>query len=242
MGQRQGCHFNIIGPARSKRCSQPHYRILWAWVGFINRYGPACDRQYGHRTWRNFKPISVRLQTYAFLLQNGRANDYMPLDTPERASFDYHDEIDLSKIEPMIALPSSPDNVVPVREVAGTPIHQAYIGSSANPAWRDFAVSARMLKGKNVAPQVSFDINPSTRRVLTNLIATGDLNTLLIAGGRLHQTGCNGCNVWDRHQLQEKILCGPSHAIFQVVVALLMTVFIYAALRQHSICNQRENY
>ena len=133
-------------------------------------------------------------QTYAFLLQNGRANDYMPLDTPERASFDYHDEIDLSKIEPMIALPSSPDNVVPVREVAGTPIHQAYIGSSANPAWRDFAVSARMLKGKNVAAQVSFDINPSTRRVLTNLIATGDLNTLLIAGGRLHQTGCNGCN------------------------------------------------
>ena len=133
-------------------------------------------------------------QTYAFLLQNGRANDYMPLDTPERASFDYHDEIDLSKIEPMIALPSSPDNVVPVREVAGTPIHQAYIGSSANPAWRDFAVSARMLKGKKVASQVSFDINPSTRRVLTNLIATGDLNTLLIAGGRLHQTGCNGCN------------------------------------------------
>ena len=92
-------------------------------------------------------------QTYAFLLQNGRANDYMPLDTPERASFDYHDEIDLSKIEPMIALPSSPDNVVPVREVAGTPIHQAYIGSSANPAWRDFAISARMLKGKNVASQ-----------------------------------------------------------------------------------------
>ena len=118
----------------------------------------------------------------------------MPLDTPERASFDYHDEIDLSKIEPMIALPSSPDNVVPVREVAGTPIHQAYIGSSANPAWRDFAISARMLKGKNVASHVSFDINPSTRRVLTNLIATGDLNTLLIAGGRLHQTGCNGCN------------------------------------------------
>ena len=133
-------------------------------------------------------------QTYTFLLQNGRANDYMPLDTPERATFDYHDEIDLSKIEPMIALPSSPDNVVPVREVAGTPIHQAYIGSSANPAWRDFAVSARMLKGKNVASHVSFDINPSTRRVLTNLIATGDLNTLLIAGGRLHQTGCNGCN------------------------------------------------
>ena len=133
-------------------------------------------------------------QTHAFLLQNGRANDYMPLDTPERASFDYHDEIDLSKIEPMIALPSSPDNVVPVREVAEIPIHQAYIGSSANPAWRDFAICARMLEGKNIAPQVSFDINPSTRRVLTNLIATGDLNTLLIAGGRLHQTGCNGCN------------------------------------------------
>ena len=134
------------------------------------------------------------LQTYKFLFQNERADDYMPLCTPERASFEHHDEIDLSTIEPMIALPSSPDNVVPVREVRGTQIHQAYIGSSANPAWRDFAISARMLEGKTIAPQVSFDINPSTRRVLTNLIATGDLNSLLIAGGRLHQTGCNGCN------------------------------------------------
>ena len=180
------------------------HRVKGALNRIIEYYGPglasltAMDRHVianmGTELGATSSLFPSDSQTYAFLLQNGRANDYIPLNTPERASFDYHDEIDLSKIEPMIALPPSPDNVVPVREVAGTPIHQAYIGSSANPAWRDFAVSARMLKGKSVAPQVSFDINPSTRRVLTNLIATGDLNTLLIAGGRLHQTGCNGCN------------------------------------------------
>ena len=133
-------------------------------------------------------------QTQALLEQNGRGDDYIALAADAGANFEHHDEIDLGQLEPMIALPSSPDKVVPVRQVAGMPIHQAYIGSSANPAWRDFAMSAMMLEGQKIAPHVSFDINPSTRRVLTNLISSGHLNRLLIAGGRLHQTGCNGCN------------------------------------------------
>ena len=62
----------------------------------------------------------------------------------------YNDEIDLSKLEPLIALPSSPGKVVPVTEVAGQDLYQAYIGSSANPGYRDFAISALMVKGKHI--------------------------------------------------------------------------------------------
>ena len=82
---------------------------------------------------------------------------------------------------------------MPVREVAGEPIYQAYIGSSANPGFRDFAIAARMVEGRQIAPGVSFDINPSTRRVLLDLMQNGLLGALVQAGARLHQAGCNGC-------------------------------------------------
>jgi aconitate hydratase len=131
--------------------------------------------------------------TRAFLAAYGRARDWRPLPTPPNADYDYHDEIDLGSLQPLIAKPSSPDNVVPVREVAGEPIYQAYIGSSANPGFRDFAIAARMVEGRQVAPGVSFDINPSTRRVLLDLMQDGLLGALVQAGGRLHQAGCNGC-------------------------------------------------
>ena len=131
--------------------------------------------------------------TRAFLAAHGRAHDWRPLPTPDNADYDHHDEIDLSALEPLIAKPSSPDNIVPVRDVAGEPIYQAYIGSSANPGFRDFAIAARMVEGRQIAPGVSFDINPSTRRVLLDLMQDGLLGALIQAGARLHQAGCNGC-------------------------------------------------
>jgi aconitate hydratase len=82
---------------------------------------------------------------------------------------------------------------VPVREVAGEDIYQSYVGSSANPGYRDFAVAAQMVRGRQVHDRVSFDINPSSRQVLENLIAEGLLGDLVRAGGRIHQAGCNGC-------------------------------------------------
>ena len=99
----------------------------------------------------------------------------------------------MSKLEPLIALPSSPDQVVPVREVAGEPIFQAYIGSSANPGYRDFAVAAEIVRGKQIHPRVSFDINPTSRQILENLVHDGHLQSLIHAGARIHQAGCNGC-------------------------------------------------
>jgi aconitate hydratase len=129
----------------------------------------------------------------SFLKQQQREGDFEKIEADAGATYDAHDEIDLSSLEPLIALPSSPGKVVPVREVAGEPIYQAYIGSSANPGLRDFAVPAMMVKGRQISEGVSFDINPTSRQVLENLTELGHLTDLLRAGARLHQTGCNGC-------------------------------------------------
>jgi predicted aconitate hydratase len=128
-----------------------------------------------------------------FLRQQERADDFVPLAADPDASYDEQDTIDLSALQPLIACPSSPDRVVPVREVAGRKIYQSYIGSSANPGLRDFEVPARMVAGRSIAPGVSFDVNPTSRQVLENLVASGALMQLVHAGARMHQTGCNGC-------------------------------------------------
>jgi aconitate hydratase len=128
-----------------------------------------------------------------FLRAQEREADFVPLVADDGATYDENDTIDLSALEPLIALPSSPGNVVPVREVAGREIYQAYIGSSANPGYRDFAVVAEIVKGRHAHDRVSFDINPTSRQILENLIADGHASALLHAGARLHQAGCNGC-------------------------------------------------
>jgi len=129
----------------------------------------------------------------AFLKQQGREDCWRGIAADENASYEEEDSIDLSQLEPLIACPTSPGNVVPVSEVAGRELYQAYIGSSANPGCRDFAVPALMVDGKQVHARVSFDINPTSRQILENLIAMGLLAKLIRAGARLHQAGCNGC-------------------------------------------------
>jgi aconitate hydratase len=131
--------------------------------------------------------------TRQYLRDEGREQDWLEIRPDEGATYDFDDLIDLSKLEPLIAKPSSPGNVVPVREVAGQEIYQAYIGSSANPGYRDFAMCALLVRGQQVHDRVSFDINPSSREILENLIADGLLQDLVRAGARIHQAGCNGC-------------------------------------------------
>jgi len=132
-------------------------------------------------------------ETRRFLRGQGRESDWVEIAADEGADYDLHEEIDLSTLEPLIAKPSSPGNVVPVREAAGEEIYQAYVGSSANPGYRDFAIAAHMVRGRQVHDRVSFDVNPTSRQLFEDLIATGLLNDLVRAGARIHQTGCNGC-------------------------------------------------
>ncbi len=128
-----------------------------------------------------------------FLKEQERQEDWSELVADLDATYDRDEEIDLSALEPLIARPSSPGNVVPVCEEAGQEIYQAYVGSSANPGYRDFAMAAQIVKDRHVANGVSFDINPTSRQLLEELMRDGELNHLIHAGARLHQAGCNGC-------------------------------------------------
>src|SRR5690348_14849430 len=132
-------------------------------------------------------------QVRAFLAGEGRPDDFTGLTADDDASYDVTGEIDLASLEPLIARPTSPGNVVPVREVAGEPVFQVVVGSSANPGLRDFAVLAAILDGQRAHPQVSVDVNPTSRQILADLTARGGTLSLIKAGARIHQAGCMGC-------------------------------------------------
>ena len=128
-----------------------------------------------------------------FLASEGREEDWTEILPDDDADYDVTDEIDLSTLEPLIALPSSPGNVRPVRDVAGTEITQALIGSSANPGLRDFQIAAHVVAGRQTDDGVSFDVNPTSRQTLETLARTGAVAELVAAGARLNQAGCLGC-------------------------------------------------
>ncbi|WP_080875305.1 aconitate hydratase [Oceanobacillus timonensis] len=128
-----------------------------------------------------------------FLKTQGREDEWIELKADDGAVYDEQEEIDLSALEPLIAKPSSPGNVVPVTEVAGEELYQSYIGSSANPGYRDFAIASEIVKGKQIANGTSLDINPTSRQLLEQLVENGHIANLLSAGARMHQAGCNGC-------------------------------------------------
>jgi aconitate hydratase len=132
-------------------------------------------------------------RTREFLVSQGRGDCWVPLSADEGAAYDDHDEIDLSALEPLIACPSSPDNVVPVREVEGIKVDQVLVGSSVNSSFRDQMTVCRVLEGQRVAQNVSFHINPGSRQVLENIAEQGGIVTLLMAGALIHQSGCLGC-------------------------------------------------
>ena len=131
--------------------------------------------------------------TREFLKQEEREDQWINLEADSGATYDKEIEIDLSAVEPLIALPGSPGDVVTVREVSGLTVNQVVIGSSANPGLRDFWIVSQIVKGNAVSPEISFDVNPSSRQVLENLMEMGALGPLIAAGARLHQSGCMGC-------------------------------------------------
>jgi aconitate hydratase len=131
--------------------------------------------------------------TREFLKQEERGDQWINLEADEGATYDKEIEIDLAAVEPLIALPGSPGDVVTVREVSGLDVNQVVIGSSANPGLRDFWIVSQIIKGNAVSPDISFDVNPSSRQVLENLMEMKALGPLISAGGRLHQSGCMGC-------------------------------------------------
>jgi predicted aconitate hydratase len=131
--------------------------------------------------------------THRFLEAQGRGASWRELKADEGAEYDDHDEIDLGAVEPLIALPSSPGNVVPVRQVAGLKVDQALIGSSANSGFRDFMIAAKMLDGRRIHPDTVLFINPGSRQILENMVVFGAVMPLVKAGARVYEPGCLGC-------------------------------------------------
>jgi aconitate hydratase len=131
--------------------------------------------------------------TFSWLKAQNREEDYIELKPDDDAQYDEIIEIDLSKIEPLCACPSSPDNVKKVAEEAGKPVAQVIIGSCANSSLKDLLIVSKILENHKVHPDVSFEINPGSIQVLENLVALFAFKNLLKAGARIHQCGCLGC-------------------------------------------------
>ena len=131
--------------------------------------------------------------TRAFLAAEGRAADFTPLQSDPDAHYDRVIDIDLDKLQPMIACPHSPDNVVPVAALAGTKVDQVCIGSCTNSSLLDMLKVAALLRGKTVAPGVSLSISPGSKQVLTMLADCGALTDILASGARLLECACGPC-------------------------------------------------
>jgi aconitate hydratase len=132
-------------------------------------------------------------QTRRFMTIQGREADFRPFKAQGRPRYAETQEINLDSLESLIAQPSSPDNVAPVRQLAGIPVEQVLIGSCGNSSFRDLMVAAQALKGRRVHPRVALEINPGSRQVLENLALAGGLLPLLSAGARVMPPGCWGC-------------------------------------------------
>jgi aconitate hydratase len=131
--------------------------------------------------------------TRRYLEATGRGDVWRELRADDGADYDEHDEIDLSSVEPLIACPSSPGNVVKVRDVAGLKVDQVIIGSSVNSSFRDLMVVAKMLEGRRRHWETALNINPGSQQVLETIAQHGGLMALLMAGARIHESGCLGC-------------------------------------------------
>lgn len=132
-------------------------------------------------------------RTLEFLTAQGRPEDYTPLSSDPDAEYDKVININLDELEPLIAKPHSPDNVVPVSQVAGTKVDQVAIGSCTNSSLADLSKVAALLKGRSVHPRISLGISPGSKQVLTMLADSGGLSDILNSGARLLESACGPC-------------------------------------------------
>jgi aconitate hydratase len=132
-------------------------------------------------------------KTLEFLRAQGREGDWIPLGPDSDAEYDQLIEIDLPRLEPLIAQPSSPDNVCPVRGVAGREVKQVCIGSCNNSSYLDLMNVARVLKGKKIHPDLSLTVTPGSKQVFEMIARNGALADLISADARILESACGPC-------------------------------------------------
>ena len=131
--------------------------------------------------------------TKEFMASQGRENEWIELKADPDAEYDETIEINLNTLEPMIAKPHSPDNVVKLSEVKGLKVNQVAIGSCTNSSFRDLMVVAGALKGKTVHPDVSLVISPGSKQVYEMIARNGALGDMIAAGARVLESACGPC-------------------------------------------------
>jgi len=132
-------------------------------------------------------------QTRTYLRAQGRESAWKPLTADPDAAFDEVIDLDLDTLEPLIAQPSSPDNVVRVKEIEGLPVAQVCIGSCTNSSFHDLAIAAKILKGKVAHPNVSFTVTPGSKQVFEMIARDGVLADLIASGARILESACGPC-------------------------------------------------
>jgi aconitate hydratase len=132
-------------------------------------------------------------RTREWLAAQRRQGDYSPLAADPGASYDEDEVIDLSELEPLIAKPTSPGNVVPVREVAGTQTVQVCVGSSVNSSYEDLATAAAVLRENIVHSRVEMTVTPGSRQILDTISRSGVYQDLVAAGARMLEPVCGPC-------------------------------------------------
>jgi len=131
--------------------------------------------------------------TRAFLRAQRREKDFVEIQADRDAAYDKVVEIDLSKIEPMTAMPHSPDNISTVRKMKKIAVDQVCIGSCTNSSYKDLVTVAKILKGKTAHPNVNFIIAPGSKQVLEELARKGYLADLIASGARIMENACGFC-------------------------------------------------
>ena len=131
--------------------------------------------------------------TEEWLGLQGRADDFVPLAADADATYEELEVIDLAALEPLIACPSSPGNVVPVREVTGTRTTQVCVGSSVNSSFEDLAVVAAALHDRSVPNWLDLTVTPGSRQILDLIVRSGVYTDLLASGARMLEPACGPC-------------------------------------------------
>ncbi|HEY7733922.1 MAG TPA: aconitate hydratase [Nitrososphaera sp.] len=131
--------------------------------------------------------------TLDYMTRQGRPQDYTRISADPGCSYDENMEINLSELEPMIALPGSPDAIHKVRDVQGADVHQVLIGSCTNSSYVEMMTVAHVLRGKKVHPNVTMAINPGSKQVLETVARDGSIYNIIASGARLLESGCQGC-------------------------------------------------
>ncbi len=132
-------------------------------------------------------------QTRRWLAAQGREDEWIELAADPGAVYDELETIDLAALVPLIALPSSPGRVVPVREVAGTPARQVCVGSSVNSSYEDLAIVAAVLRGHSLPVELDLTVTPGSRQILDMIVRSGVYADLLASGARILEPACGPC-------------------------------------------------